>query len=403
MNSYYAGSSLTIVVRGVDPIKQFFVAVYQKKNQYDAFNTKSGDRVGYIAKESEVAGTRLTCSRRAIASRPAMNSTNEFSCDWKVRRTSREKCNVPCMLDWSSIEHSITRLIVRTIPLDRSASPGPHMQAPTIPPGQGVESTGVVVVKVTLTRDPLSIGPDEEDPGLVHLSYTLKEVAPPKKGSVLSEMSQKVEKEEKKYDVDVVAMHQLFIDFLRNQDLASAATMLSPKCYLTMDGEKVEGQQEVMDSMCDLSSGSVIMKDSQILCAGITLNSLDRDIAAIQERIKREKEAEDERQRIKAEAAAAAAAVEAAMLEAADAEGGGGDEEGIDPSNQGDPPSLQRSHRAAPIANPELTNLHEQGTKRPRIFFSTAAVVTCRHHPPTHLSPLIRRHDADHRGSPKKC
>ena len=160
------------MVRGVDPIKQFFISVYQKKTQYDAFNSKSGDRVGYIAKDSEVPGTRLTCHRRAIASRPAMNSTNEFSCDWK---------------------------------------------APTIPPGQGVESTGVVVVKVTLTRDPLSIGPDEQDPGLVHLSYTLKEVAPPKKGSVLSEMSQKVEKEEKKYDVDVVAMHQLFIDFLRNQ------------------------------------------------------------------------------------------------------------------------------------------------------------------------------------------
>jgi hypothetical protein len=91
VNSYYAGSSLTIVVRGVDPIKQFFVAVYQKKTQYDAFNTKSGDRVGYIAKESEVAGTRLTCHRRAIASRPAMNPTNEFSCDWKVCLAFREK------------------------------------------------------------------------------------------------------------------------------------------------------------------------------------------------------------------------------------------------------------------------------------------------------------------------
>ena len=99
-----------------------------------------------------------------------------------------------------------------------------------------------------------------------------------------------------------------------------------------------------------------LVQDSQILCAGITLNSLDRDIAAIEERIKREKEAEDERQRIKAEAAAAAAAVEAAMLEAAEAEGEG---EESDPSNQsGD----QRIEGGSQVANPELMSLHGQGT-----------------------------------------
>ena len=107
----------------------------------------------------------------------------------------------------------------------------------------------MVVIKATVKRDPLSLGPDEEDPGLVQVSYTLNEVDPPKKGSVLSEMSQKVDKEEKTYTVDLVANHQLFIDFIRNHDKYSAGTMLSPKCHMIVDGTEIRTPGKVMETL----------------------------------------------------------------------------------------------------------------------------------------------------------
>ena len=233
VTSYYAGISLTVVLRGVDPFQQFFLGAYYKRAQFECFDTKSGNRVGTFSKDSEVVGTKLCCERKAMASRPAMKPTSELTFKWK---------------------------------------------APTVPPGQGVSQTGVVVIKATVKRDPLSLGPDEEDPGLVQVSYTLKEVDPPKKGSVLSEMSQKVDKEEKTYTVDLVANHQLFIDFIRNRDKYSAGTMLSPKCHMIIDGEEITTPAKVMETLEDIMmTGSVIVKDAKLLCNGITFNSLDRD------------------------------------------------------------------------------------------------------------------------------
>jgi hypothetical protein len=44
---------------------------------------------------------------------------------------------------------------------------------------------------------------------MLQVSFTLKEVDPPKKGSLLTEISQKIEKEEKKFKADLVSNHQV--------------------------------------------------------------------------------------------------------------------------------------------------------------------------------------------------
>ena len=107
-----------------------------------------------------------------------------------------------------------------------------------------------MVLKASMSRDPTTIGVDEEDPGLVQLSFSLKEVDPPKKGTTLTDISAKIEKEEKKFLCDLVANHQLFIDFVRNKDTFSAGTLLGDKCKLLLDGQEITGPEKVRWGPC---------------------------------------------------------------------------------------------------------------------------------------------------------
>ena len=61
----------------------------------------------------------------------------------------------------------------------------------------------------------------------------------------MTEISAKIEKEEKKFAVDLVANHQLFIDFVRNRDTFSAGTLLSERCHMLIDGREIEGPEKV--------------------------------------------------------------------------------------------------------------------------------------------------------------
>ena len=45
--------------------------------------------------------------------------------------------------------------------------------------------------------------------------------------------------------MDLVANHQLFIDFVRNRDTFSAGTLLSERCHMLIDGREIEGPEKV--------------------------------------------------------------------------------------------------------------------------------------------------------------
>jgi len=171
VNSYYPGVELLVVLRGAEPFSQFFVAAYHKRSQFDAFDERSGARVGTFSQdtEDESPGTKLCLENQAVSNRPPLLPTpsNELAFLWRA----------PSLTD--------------------RAYPG----APQL--------TGPLVIKATMARDPLTIAPNEEDPGMVQVSYTLAEVDPPKKGHLLTEISQKIDKEEKKYEADLVANHQV--------------------------------------------------------------------------------------------------------------------------------------------------------------------------------------------------
>ena len=109
------------------------------------------------------------------------------------------------------------------------------------------------------------------------MSYTLKEVDPRRRGPSYLRCRKKSIRR-RKLTVDLVANHQLFIDFIRNRDKYSAGTMLSPKCHMIIDGEEITTPAKVMETLEDIMmTGSVIVKDAKLLCNGITFNSLDRD------------------------------------------------------------------------------------------------------------------------------
>lgn len=152
--------------------------------------------------------------------------------------------------------------------------------------------TGPVVIKATMKRDPLSATNDDtgDDPGLVQVSYSLTEVEAPKKGKLLTEMSQKTQKEEKTYKTDIVASHQvcqrtnfesnraqgsrrlvslvcpphvhvrwlslafvqLFIDFVRNRDVFSAGTLLGDRVHMILDSRDIYGRDKVFHSLLAL-------------------------------------------------------------------------------------------------------------------------------------------------------
>jgi hypothetical protein len=73
---------------------------------------------------------------------------------------------------------------------------------------------------------------------------------------------------------------QLFIDFARNKDAYSASTLLGERIRLYLEGREIVGQEKVMEVLEALMIADdieVIIKDAQLLCNGVTTNSLDRD------------------------------------------------------------------------------------------------------------------------------
>ena len=69
----------------------------------------------------------------------------------------------------------------------------------------------------------------------IALSYTLTEVEPPKKGSVLSDLSQQTTTpggHTTVFNFTASILHQLFIELIRNRDTAEASNMVSPASRL---------------------------------------------------------------------------------------------------------------------------------------------------------------------------
>jgi hypothetical protein len=95
------------------------------------FLCTAGDRVGTFSSLTEVHDTKLCCGDQAVSSvaRGMRRPASELSFTWKAPT------------------------------LQERAAPGAHIP------------TGPVVIKATMARDPLSVGPDDtEDPGLVQVT-----------------------------------------------------------------------------------------------------------------------------------------------------------------------------------------------------------------------------------------
>ena len=77
-----------MVLRGVDPFSSFFVSAHYKRAALEAFDEKSGERVGCFSADTEdlSPGTRLALSGRAVGSRaPGMPvPVTELSLVWRA-------------------------------------------------------------------------------------------------------------------------------------------------------------------------------------------------------------------------------------------------------------------------------------------------------------------------------
>ena len=233
VTSYYGGVELQVAMRGVDPIGEFFVAGYKLEGVYDAFTQGSGTRVGTFGRDLPL-GARDTCENRAVNSR-------------------RWKAQPEVVLAWKG-------------------------------PKQG---TGNVVIKATVAGAETELGPAPRH----QLSYTLNEVDPPKKGSVLSDLGQqKVDKGESvRYDFQAANLHQLFIELIRNGDFTEASNMMAPDVRLNMmkasaqkrltnaeilagvkkERTKLKGIAQVMKRLrAEMANGCSIVKDAKDLIPG---------------------------------------------------------------------------------------------------------------------------------------
>ena len=61
-----------VVLRGVEPFSQLFVAASHERAQFEAFDELSGARVGTFSPdtEDELPGTKLCLGGRAVSDRP---------------------------------------------------------------------------------------------------------------------------------------------------------------------------------------------------------------------------------------------------------------------------------------------------------------------------------------------
>ena len=228
VDSYYGGVTLQVILRGVDPIAEFFVGGYGKDSVHDTFVKGSGARRGLFGRDLPL-GTRHTCDKAAVNTR-RFNARPEVELAW------------------------------------------------TAPP----QGSGTLVVRATVA------GPVEEgeEPERHTLSYTLTEVDPPKKGSVLSDLGQQSAaggEQAAVFNFTAAVLHQLFIELIRNRDIAEASNMLSPVARLKVrEGLKKgaptelhKGKDAVMVQVEKwMANGVSVIKDAKDLAPGKSMTVL---------------------------------------------------------------------------------------------------------------------------------
>ncbi|KAH8066859.1 hypothetical protein JL721_8049 [Aureococcus anophagefferens] len=199
-------SLASVILRGVDPIAEFFVGGYGKDSVHDTFVKGSGARRGLFGRDLPL-GTRHTCDKAAVNTR-RFNARPEVELAW------------------------------------------------TAPP----QGSGTLVVRAT--------------------------VDPPKKGSVLSDLGQQSAaggEQAAVFNFTAAVLHQLFIELIRNRDIAEASNMLSPVARLKVrEGLKKgaptelhKGKDAVMVQVEKwMANGVSVIKDARDLAPGKSMTVL---------------------------------------------------------------------------------------------------------------------------------
>ena len=237
VETYYDSAWLQIVLRGVDDVADFYVSAQEKAKYSDTFSARSGQRCGLFYPKHLPMGTKITCDGAAVtANRRYFSPTCQITLWWRAPR----------------------------------------------------RSTGPVLLVASVR------GTDNKHHTL---TCTLQEVKAPRRGSVMADIAHQVDDLKKKpsFDFTASAMHQLFIEFLRNEDFLEASTMLSTEvrakiqrgCRTSKEesfGRKknkqkgtisVRGREAVMDAVKRYASnGLSIIKDAKDIEPGKSMTVL---------------------------------------------------------------------------------------------------------------------------------
>ena len=228
VDQYYGGAALQIVLRGVDPITEFFIGSYVKDSINDTFVEESGRRSGQFSRDLPL-GARHTCKRTAINTR-RFNAKSEIVLLWQA------------------------------------------------PP----RGSGTLIIKATVANAVQEDGIIER----VALSYTLTEVEPPRKGGVLSDLAQQATSTGRHatvFNFTASILHQLFIELIRNCDITEASNMLIPTIRLKLrNGLRrdchvliYKGKAAVMKQVGRwMANGVSIVKDARDLSPGKSMTVL---------------------------------------------------------------------------------------------------------------------------------
>ena len=220
VEQYYGGVTLQIILRGVNAIAEFFVGSYIKSSIHDTFIENSGRRSGQFSCSLPL-GIRHSCDRAAI-------------------HTRRFDAKSEIILSW---------------------------QAPSC-------GSGTLIMRANVA----AAAESNNEINRIALSYTLKEVEPPRKGCVLSDLSQQATTlggHATIFNFTASILHQLFIELIRNRDTAEASNMVSPVSRLKIrEGLKrgantavYKGKATVMEQVSAFCSTplSNIVFDSQTM------------------------------------------------------------------------------------------------------------------------------------------
>jgi len=228
VDQYHSGVTLKIILRGVNAIAEFFVGSYIKSSIHDTFIENSGRRSGQFSRSLPL-GIRHTCNRAAIHTR-RFNAESEIILSW---------------------------------------------QAPSC-------GSGTLIMRATVAAAVES----KNEINRIALSYTLTEVEPPKKGSVLSDLSQQTTTpggHTTVFNFTASILHQLFIELIRNRDTAEASNMVSPASRLKIrqglkrgaNTEVYRGKVFVMEQVDRwMANGVSIVKDAKDLSPGKSMGVL---------------------------------------------------------------------------------------------------------------------------------